>query len=139
MIVSRALRNCNPGNIRLGVSKFKGEVTPSRDDEFKEFEAPKWGYRAMFIIIHNYGVLYGIDTLNRIIGRWAPPSENDTNDYISVVARRLGVGCKAHINSRDHDTMVALVGAMAWIESGSRAVNQEIEDGWELFAESFSD
>ncbi len=133
-MLSRGLRNCNPGNIRRSVSTFRGEVTPSSDAEFKQFESPEWGYRAMFLIIHNYNELYGINTLDRIIERWAPRSENPTHMYIEAVARRLGVKVSAHIDSLDHDTMVAMVGAMSHIECGEPPIVEYLEEGWQLFA-----
>lgn len=40
---SRGIRNNNPGNIRKGTSRFQGEVFPSMDLEFKEFESAVWG------------------------------------------------------------------------------------------------
>ena len=52
--MSRGLRNCNPGNIRQSRSKFKGEVRPSRDSAFKQFESMAYGYRAMFVLLDTY-------------------------------------------------------------------------------------
>ncbi len=133
MRLSRGIRNNNPGNIRLSVSTFKGEVSPSSDTSFKQFESMAWGYRAMFLIIHNYDQLYGINTLNKIIRRWAPDVENDTNAYIKTVAKRLGVTSCSCINSLSRETMVAMVGAMSRIENGVPPVEAEIAEGWELF------
>ncbi len=132
-MLSRGLRNCNPGNIRLSVSKFQGEVVPSTDPDFKQFEQMAWGYRAMFVIIHNYNELYSINTLNKIIARWAPQHENDTNSYIRSVAKRLGCTTNAHINTLDRDVMCRLVASMSWIENGTKADSKEVEAGWMLF------
>ncbi len=131
--LSRAERNCNPGNIRLGVSKFRGEYPTSQDAEFKQFEAPEWGYRAMFLILHNYGILYGIDTLDRMIARWAPAVENETHLYIKAVAKRLGMPADSYIDTLDHDVMVVMVAAMSRIESGKPADMERVELGWRLF------
>ena len=46
--MSRGLSNCNPGNIRQSKVRYKGEVQPSRDPAFKQFESLAWGYRAVF-------------------------------------------------------------------------------------------
>ncbi len=128
-MLSRGIRNNNPGNIRHSATPFRGEVVPSQDAEFKEFESVEWGFRAMFLIIHNYGELYGIDTLDKIIARWAPSVENDTAQYIGVVARRLGCSSRSHIDSLDHDTMVKLVAAMAHIECGVAPEAEVVEGG----------
>ena len=50
--MSRGLENRNPGNIRHSSSRYRGEVRPSRDPAFKEFEAIEWGYRAIFVTQH---------------------------------------------------------------------------------------
>lgn len=91
----------------------------------------------MFLIIHNYGVLYGIDTLDRIISRWAPPSENTTTDYVGAVAKRLGISPKAYIDSQSEVMMKALVSSMSWIENGVKAVQDDVDEGWRLFIEVF--
>lgn len=130
------MRNNNPGNIRHGATPFRGEVVPSGDAEFKRFETMAWGFRAMFLVIYNYRELYGIDTLDRIIRRWAPPVENDTSHYINAVARRLGRSAKAHIDPLDHDTMTTMVSAMAHIECGTTPNPEDVEQGWALFTET---
>ncbi len=132
---SRGVRNNNPGNIRLGASPFQGEVTPSQDREFKQFKGAEWGYRAMFLVIHNYGVLYGIKTLDKIISRWAPPVENDTSLYVEVVAKRVGVTKGAYVDSLSRDMMLPLVEAMVRVECGCAPEREKMEQGWKLFIE----
>ena len=86
--MSRGLENRNPGNIRRVPVRYKGEVRPSRDPDFKEFESLAWGYRAIFVLLDTYRTRYGIDTLRVMISRWAPPSENRTEAYIRSRASR---------------------------------------------------
>ena len=80
--MSRGLDNRNPGNIRRSGVRYRGEVRPSRDADFKQFKSMEWGYRAMFVLLHTYSVRYGCNTLSKMISRYAPPSENDTQAYI---------------------------------------------------------
>lgn len=130
---SRGIRNNNPGNIRKGTSRFQGEVFPSMDLEFKEFESAVWGYRAIFLLIKNYNTLYGINTLDGIIKRWAPPCENNTRHYLNVVAQRLKVHSTAHIDWSDREVMIPLVWSISKIENGVTPILADIEQGWELF------
>ncbi len=132
-MLSRGIRNNNPGNIRKSLSQFQGEITPSTDPAFKQFKSIEWGYRAMFLIIHNYDQLYGINTLSKIISRWAPDVENDTNIYIKTVAKRLGISSSGYIDSLNREVMVTMVGAMSRIENGVAPEEVDIELGWELF------
>lgn len=37
--MSRGLKNCNPGNIRISTTKWIGEIQPSTDKSFKQFKA----------------------------------------------------------------------------------------------------
>ncbi len=77
--MSRGLDNRNPGNIRRSRVRYKGEVHPSSDPEFKQFRSLEWGYRAVFVVLHTYRVRHGLDTVAQMIARWAPPSENRTD------------------------------------------------------------
>ena len=133
--MSRGLRNCNPGNIRQSRSKFKGEVRPSRDSAFKEFESMAYGYRAMFVLLDTYRTRYGLSTIREIISRWAPPSENFTEGYIRFVAERTGIDADAEVNSLSERDMVPIVAAMSEIENGTKAVMADVHEGWKLFVE----
>ena len=92
-VLSRGIRNNNPGNIRKTSIDWKGEVPDDlkTDDEFEKFIAPLFGIRAIVRIL-NKGAAAGRDTVREIITRWAPPSENDTDAYIRSVSRRTGLG-----------------------------------------------
>ena len=83
---SRGLRNNNPLNIRrTGVDTWKGMSTSQTDELFLQFESMVMGYRAAAVLIRNYDIMYGINTVSAIISRWAPSSENNTLAYIRRV------------------------------------------------------
>ena len=77
--MSRGLNNRNPGNIRRSTTKYLGEVAPSRDAVFKQFETMAWGYRAMFVLLDSYS-RKGYRTIRQMISRYAPPVENHTEN-----------------------------------------------------------
>ena len=93
--MSRGLSNRNPGNIRQSAVRYKGEVRPSRDPAFKQFESMPWGYRAIFVLLDTYRIRHGLDTIRGMISRWAPPSENHTEIYIRAVADAVGIATLA--------------------------------------------
>ena len=132
--MSRGLRNCNPGNIRQSRSNFKGEVRPSRDSAFKQFESMAYGYRAMFVLLNSYHKRYGLTTIREMISRWAPPSENFTEGYIRFVAERTGIAADAEVDSRSERDMVPIVAAMSEIENGTKAAMTDVYEGWKLFS-----
>ncbi len=133
--MSRGIDNRNPGNIRLSRIRYRGEVRPSRDAEFRQFESLAWGYRAIFVLLDTYRRRYGLDTLRGMIGRWAPPSENRTEHYIAIVCERTGIGADERIDTRDRATMVAVAAAISWVENGVAAEMREVFEGWRLYEE----
>lgn len=85
----RGLRNNNPLNIRHNADLFQGEIK-GNDKLFKTFSSMPYGYRAAFVILATY-LSRGDNTIEKIISRWAPPSENKTQTYISTVVKYSGV------------------------------------------------
>lgn len=131
--MSRGLANNNPGNIRRSKVRYLGEVNPSRDRAFKQFESRAWGYRAIFVLLDTYRRRYGLNTLSGMIARWAPPSENHTGNYVRAVSERTGVDPDEAIDTRDRRTMIPVAAAISRVENGTEAVLHEVERGWELF------
>lgn len=131
-MMTRGLRNCNPGNIRKSKTRYLGEIIPSHDPAFKEFETMAWGYRAMFVVLHTYS-RNGYRTLRQMITRYAPPVENSTENYIRCVVDWSGVEADALPDTRDRAMMVPVVAAMSRVENGRPAVMTDVEEGWRLF------
>ncbi len=131
--MARGLDNCNPGNIRRSAVRYKGEVQPSRDPAFKQFETMAWGYRAIFVLLDTYRVRYGLDTVAGMIARWAPPSENRTDAYVRAVCGRTGLRPDEPVDTRDRRTMVPVAAAISRVENGVDASISDVERGWELF------
>ena len=135
--MSRGLRNNNPGNIRLGNFRYKGEKAESSDTAFRQFESIEWGYRAMFVLLHTYAKKYGCHTLRQMINRYAPPIENHTDNYIRRVACATHLSLDEEISTTDAATMTAVVAAMSEVENGVKADMTEVWRGWELFIVDF--
>lgn len=132
--MSRGLRNNNPGNIRQNSDNFLGEVKPSSDPAFKQFESIEYGYRAIFVTLNTYQKKYGLYTIRDIISRWAPPADNnDTEAYIRAVSSESGVPESSRITSTNRDVMIPIVAAMSRVENGVTANIAEVQRGWDLF------
>jgi hypothetical protein len=57
--------------------------------------------------------------VKKIISTWAPASDNNnTSEYVSNVARRMGVNPNQKIDVNDQNTMVKLLAAMTISENG---------------------
>lgn len=128
----RGLRNNNAGNIRISKTKYKGEIQPSTDSEFKQFESLAWGYRAIFVLLQSYHKR-GFKTIRQMINRYAPPTENQTTSYVSYVSNAAVLNPDEEVNINDKDTMVLVVAAISKVENGVPANINDILEGWELF------
>ena len=128
----RGLRNNNPGNIRINNDLFQGEVRPSKDKSFKEFETMPYGYRAMFKILSSYYKNYKLDTIRKMITRWAPPKENHTEKYIKAVSDYAGIPADDPININDREQMIRIVAGISKVENGVEADMPDVITGWLL-------
>lgn len=129
--IPRGLRNNNPGNIRKNSDVFQGEKTSS-DKEFKQFKSMAYGYRAIFKILSNYYRNYKLDTIRKMIGRWAPENENNTDAYIKAVSDYAGIPADDPININDREQMIRIVAGMSRVENGREADMSDVIAGWNL-------
>lgn len=129
---TRGMRNNNLLNIRISTDKFQGEVQPSQDKEFKQFETAAYGYRAAFRILRTYINNYGLNTIRKIISRWAPKNENHTENYIRVVSERSGIPADDPVYADSREMMIRIVAAMSFVENGVEAKMSDVIQGWEL-------
>lgn len=128
----RGYRNNNPGNIRINSDLFQGEIRPSKDKSFKQFETMAYGYRAVFRILSNYYRNYKLDTIRKMISRWAPENENDTDAYIKAVSGYAGIPADDPINLNDREQMTRIVAGMSKVENGIEADMSDVIAGWNL-------
>lgn len=132
----RGIRNNNPLNIRKG-NNWKGERHPQTDKAFEEFQTMEMGIRAGFKLLKNYITGYGgktqpINTITKIVRRWAPPTENATQRYIDFVCKDAGIMPMQIIKFTDRPTMVKIVDAMIFVECGQRVDRGIIESAYML-------
>lgn len=119
--VPRGIRNCNPGNIRWG-SPWQGLVPPDKrtDKDFCQFTTAAWGIRAICRILITYQDNYALDTITKIIGRWAPAAENDTASYVAAVSLSMNKGADDMLDVHTYDDMLGIVTAIIQHENGQQ-------------------
>lgn len=133
--MTRSERNNNPGNIRLTGDRWRGQVLPPPDRGFVTFTEPKWGYRALFVILEGYMIRHGLVTIRSIIGRYAPPSENATAAYIRSVCRATGRGPDDPLDPCGR-VMQDLARAITLVEGGKPADEEALREGYALYETS---
>lgn len=135
-IEPRGIRNNNPLNIRKG-NNWKGERPVQSDKAFEEYESLEWGIRAGFIILRKYirgynGLTEKFNTIEKIITRWAPASENNTRAYIQAVSKWTGIPSTQKLAFSQRNYMVAIVDAMIKVECGQSVDKAIIESAYDL-------
>merc|ERR1712061_412862 len=114
--VPRGIRNNNPGNIRDFGIPWEGLAGKDNAD-FCKFKSAHHGLRAlsrdMITKIGN-----GVNTVDKIISKHAPPNENDTSSYIKHVARVVSNGDRHKVLKADDITIASLVKTIVKHENG---------------------
>lgn len=121
---ARGIRNNNPGNLEFSKSNpWSGQT--GDDGRFAKFETPEHGIRALGRNLLSYQ-RQGIDTVNDIINRWAPPDDNNnTSAYIEAVCAQLGVTPDQPLDASNPDTLKALCAAIIHHENGSQPYSDQ--------------
>lgn len=143
--MDRYKRN-NPLNIRYSKSnKWLGQIGSA--DGFCKFKAERYGWRAAFILLKNYGKM-GYNSVRKIVERWAPYSENTTSNYIRFVSLRMQVlGYESFnvpfeesaLDLGNDEVVIDLLMCMSIYESGkhiqAKHIRAELSEWLEVFAD----
>ena len=126
--MTRGISNNNPLNIRHSQDRWQGARKEQTDKAFVQFETMAYGFRAAWKVMETYWK-YFHDlpkpfNVRNIIFRWAPPNENDTENYIRTVLLISGLGGMENLpqpsRKVDEERLVRLIGAMTCVECGIR-------------------
>lgn len=112
----RGIRNNNPLNIEAGDFTKGQPGFAGSDGRFAKFDTAENGLAAAHKLLDVYDTKHGLNTVNGIIGRWAPAGDgNNVSAYAADVAGKLGIDPNAPIPK---EMRPALVAAMAQHENG---------------------
>ena len=123
----RGIRNNNPGNIRIGdnwqgLAKHHEKTEFQREEtEFCVFVAPRWGIRAMAMVLTTYQRKHGLNRVSNMIARWAPKNDgNDPDSYASFVARHMGIAPDRSFDFTEYRFALPMVQAMIRLENNEQ-------------------
>ncbi len=115
----RGIRNNNPLNIEAGDFTKGQPGFLGSDGRFARFETPEQGTDAAGKLLDVYANRHGLNTVNGIVNRWAPPSDNNPSQaYAASVAGRMGVGADDPLNMADPAIKQKIIAAMGQFENG---------------------
>lgn len=120
----RGMRNNNPGNVEAGADRWEGQT--GSDGRFATFETPEAGIRALARTLLTYQDKHGLNTVEGIIGRWAPPGENNTKAYARAVADAVGFEPTAQLDLKDAKVLQALTRAIIRHENGRQPYAEDV-------------
>lgn len=101
-------------NIRHSkLNRWVGQISSTRG--FCDFADVNSCIRAMCIILNTYRNKHGIDTIEGIVSRFAPPAENDTKSYITFVSLKSKIPYSRRLVSVSDYVLVII--AMAYFET----------------------
>ena len=141
--MSRGIRNQNPLNIRRSADRWDGARKEQTDPSFVQFESMSYGYRAAWKVLESYWKHFKRErqpfTVSSVISRWAPPGENDTDNYVRTVLKLTSLGGQEHLPRPFAgiaiDKLVRLLAAMTTMECGipyKQVDTKAIWEGYEL-------
>lgn len=121
---ARGIRNNNPLNIEKNPkNKWQGLRVEQTDPRFCQFKTVAFGFRAPAIVLIKY-YDSGLDTIDKIVDRWAPDFENDTEAYKNSLSKRTGFRRNQPLNLHDYADIMPLIKAMCFHENGSFPYSQ---------------
>lgn len=120
----RGLRNNNP----LNLSYLPGQGALGSDGRFGVYGTMEEGIAAEARQFARYTET-GSDTLRKVITRWAPPSDNDTEGYLGSVSRALGMDPNQQIDLHDPVLSSRLIHTMSKLENGRAVPMDTVQSG----------
>ncbi len=117
---SRGIRNNNPGNIRRSNDPWQGLAQQQTDKDFFVFQNTIYGIRALARTLIVYQDKYALCTIRRIINRWAPAAENNTEAYVQAVVKDTGFSPDQQLDMHNFADLKPVVAGIIRHENGQQ-------------------
>lgn len=118
-IVSRGIRNNNPGNLVKDSTPWQGLAVDQCDPKFWQFKDAPSGIRALARNLIVAQDEHNRNTVREIIEPYAPSIENNTEAYVSFIANFMEVRPDDPIDTHNYGDLAALVRGIITHENGS--------------------
>ncbi|WP_312329836.1 hypothetical protein [Atlantibacter hermannii] len=130
----RSFRNNNFGNLNYVGQEGARLEDPNANGEarFAKFNTPEEGFRALANQLTAYSngkskATGGrkLNTVEDIIGVYAPKNENDTQQYVKSLSEKLGVRSDEQLDMTNPEVMTKMMRGIATIEGGNPQVTDQ--------------
>lgn len=105
--------NMNPGDLRWAGQKGAIEGIGG----FAKFSSEEAGLRAMAVQLKLYQDRDKLDTLRKVISKYAPSTENNTDDYLKYVSQKTGIKESDKLDFNNTATLASVMSAMTKFEN----------------------
>lgn len=140
-MTTRGLTLLNPMNLMTTPAfTWKGELKPTTDPDGRlcQFDNITDGIRAGALNLLAYNIKDGCKTIRQIITRYAPASENPTDNYIAFISDWVGVDSDEQIDLATLAIIYAVISGIIHFEQGANACKPaQIQQGITEALESF--
>lgn len=124
------MNNNNPFNIRYNINNnWVGVVRPPKAG-FEQFISMKYGLRAGLKLLMNYYNNHGLNTIEGIVHRFAPATENDTDKYIAFVCSKTKYAPDQVIDLNNKTTLFNVAKAILKMESNMNATTEQLNGAY---------
>lgn len=132
---TRGFRNNNPGNlVYVPTRNWEGRKIPRTDKKFDQFVQLPFGVSAMIKVLAE-----NIDagkTLEELVNKYAPPSENNTVSYMNSAAKKVGLSSVKSRMNRSH--LKALTITLIQLENSTTITDAEYQAAYDLFNQHYA-
>lgn len=111
----------NPANLRAAAGY---QTANTKSGKFAVFPTLDEGVLAAAKQLQIYGTR-GVDNIHDIVGKWAPPKENNTRAYIDHVTKATGRSEFEKLNLNDPKVLAQLISSMAVKEGMGNRLSEE--------------
>lgn len=110
---------------------WRGQSSVQPDKDFLTFDTMEWGVRAAARVLLTYWYR-GRRSIRRIITEWAPPSENNTEAYVTAVAECIGQDADKEYRTLGLVELCKLCDCIFWHENGEQVDENTVIEGVDM-------
>lgn len=128
---SRAMRNNNPLNIRIG-NVWLGELSNPTDKEYEQFCTIEYGIRAAFVLLRRYINHYHRYTIPEVVDALHADENYSSSDFLEKLYELSGIPDGEMLNFFNQNQMCRLMAAMIQLVAAADVDMKKIEKAYKM-------
>lgn len=128
---SRAMRNNNPLNIRIG-NVWLGELENPTDQNYEQFCTIEYGLRAAFVLMRRYINHYHRHSVPEVVEAWYLEPQYNNADFIDKIYRLSGINDGEKLDYFNQDQMCRLMAAFTKLIADADIDMKKIEKAYKM-------